>query len=462
MDPRYREVEALGVIFDGSLNCHDRHSGQIEHLNSIAMNKLFTLPVLALSILGMQFSHAQNWTSIPTPVMTNLILYGIDFPPGQDDIGYAGGSNVTYNGKGTVLKTTDQGSTWSVVWSSAVNGTGVSSIFFLNTDTGFAGTQGGELMKTMDGGATWSSFDFDTFNAQGEVNDLAFIDNDNGVLSTVWNGIYSTTDGGATWTPATTNPSVGQMALCYADATTLFSCGNNQTIFKSTDGGANWTSSYQGTFQLVSLGIDFLDANNGMVTSEDGQYFKTTNGGASWTSGTIPNQGGLMRGVVMLDLNDIFVCATPGQVFRTMNGGSTWTDDSGMNPNPSYYSITFTPNGTGFVSGSGSTGGTILKRTPLSTAVERMEVSDLSFRTYPNPVSSSLTVEFATTRSERVDIAVVNGLGEVVLTKRVSPNSGGMTRAEFDLSQFAAGLYTVNLIGDGTVIGTKSVSVVGR
>ena len=314
------------------------------------MNKLFTLPVLALSMLGAQFSNAQNWTSIPTPVMTNLILFGIDFPPGQDDIGYAGGSTLTYNGKGTMLKSIDQGATWNVVWSSGVSGTGITAVHFLNADTGFAGTQAGEIMKTMDGGATWNSFDFDAFNVQGEVNDLEFRDDDNGVLSTIWNGIYYTTDGGATWTPATTSPSLGQMALCYADATTLFSCGNNQSIFKSTDGGANWTSSYSGAIQTVSLGIDFLDANNGMVTSEDGQYFKTTNGGATWTTGTVPNQFGLMRGVVMLDLNDIFVCATPGQVFRTMNGGTTWADDSGVNPNPSYYSITFTPNGTGFVS----------------------------------------------------------------------------------------------------------------
>lgn len=69
------------------------------------MKKSLTLPLLAISVLNAQFSNAQNWTSIPTPVTTNLILYDIDFPAGQNDIGYAGGSNVTYNGHGTVLKT---------------------------------------------------------------------------------------------------------------------------------------------------------------------------------------------------------------------------------------------------------------------------------------------------------------------------------------------------------------------
>lgn len=448
--------------FDLSLQCPVSVHVHIEHKKSSTMNKLFTLPLLAFSFLGAQFANAQNWTSIPTPVTTNLILYGIDFPQGQNDIGYTGGSNVTYNGHGTVLKTVDQGDSWTEVWSSAVSGTGITALYFLNVDTGFAGTQGGNIMKTVDGGTNWTSSDFDLLHDQGDINDLRFHDADHGVLATNYNGIYFTADGGATWVPATTNPSTSQYALCYADATTLFACGNDQSIFKSTDGGATWTSSYQGAPQTVNLGINFLDADNGMVTSEEGQYFKTVDGGANWTPGTIPDQFGLMRGVVMLDLDNIFVCATPGQVFRTMDGGTNWMDDSGMDFDPSYYSITFTPDGTGFVSGSGSTGGTILKRAPMSVDVADLEVADMAFRTYPNPVSNSLTVEFTTLRSERVDITIVNGLGAVVRTKQVASKNGGTTRTTFDLSRFAAGLYTINLTANGAVIGSRNISVVGQ
>lgn len=424
------------------------------------MNKLFTLPLLAFSILGAQFANAQNWMSITTPVTSNLILYDIDFPAGQNDIGYTGGSNVTYNGHGTLLKTTDAGETWTVAWSSATSGTGITTLYFLSADTGFAGTQGGNIMKTVDGGTTWTSTDFDPANDQGDINDIQFHGDDNGVLVTNYNGIYYTTDGGATWVSATTSPSMGQFSLCYADATTLFSCGNSQSIFKSTDGGVTWTSSHSSPSQNVNLGVDFFDANNGMVTSEDGAYFKTTDGGATWTSGTIPNQSGLMHGVVMLNLNDIFVCATPGQVFHTLDGGTTWMDDSGMDFNPSYYAILFTPDGTGFVSGSGATGGTILKRAPETTGMVELKVDDVTLRTYPNPVSSSLTVEFSTPRSERVDMTVVNSLGEVVGTKQVASKNGGTTRTELDLSRLAAGVYTIKLIANGAVIGTRNISVV--
>ncbi len=245
------------------------------------MNKFLVLPFLGLSILGAKSSNGQNWTSIPTPVATNLILFDIQFPEGQDDIGYAGGSHITFNGDGTILKTVDQGETWNVVWSSTVNGTGVTALYFHTEEIGFAGTQGGALMKTTDGGVIWTATDPDPLSDQGEISDLEFHDADHGVLLTQWNGVYITSDGGDNWVPATTGPGLGQLALCYADANTLFACGNDQTIFKSTDGGATWASSYQGAFQVVNLGVDFFDADHGMVTSEEGQYFMTSDGGAS-------------------------------------------------------------------------------------------------------------------------------------------------------------------------------------
>jgi photosystem II stability/assembly factor-like uncharacterized protein len=427
------------------------------------MNTPFPFPLLAISMLAAATTAtAQNWTSIPTPVTTNLILYDIDFPAGQNSIGYAGGSNVTYNGHGTILRSVDEGSSWDIVWSSTASGTGVTALYFLNVDTGFAGTQGGELMMTTDGGTTWTSSDFDGANDQGEIEDVQFRDALHGVLSTGWNGIYTTSDGGVTWTPATTNPATTQYALCYADANTVFACGNDQTIFKSTDGGATWASAYQGSPQTVNLGIDFLDADHGMVTSEEGQYFSTADGGTTWTPGTIPGQSGLMRGVVMLDEENIFVCATPGQVFRTVNGGTTWTDDSGVDFDPSYYAILFTPDGTGFVSGSGATGGTILKRAPITTGLPEHAAADGAIKAWPNPASTMVTVEVAGSWQGQEEITVVNGLGEVVQSTAVTPPSAGPARITVDLTRLSPGLYTVNLSTGSAVTGSQRVCVTVR
>ena len=318
--------------------------------------------------------HAQGWETISTPVTTNLILYDISFPDGQDNIGFTGGSNVTYNGKGKILKTTDQGSNWEVIYESDVNGTGVTSIFFLTTEHGFAGLMGGNVMITTDGGLNWSSSDIDPLTDQGEVGDLEFFDANNGVAVTIWGGIYTTTDGGASWTVATTNY-IGGHDVAYADANTLFAVGNDQKIYKSIDGGKNWSQIYSGTFQQINLGVHFADANNGLVTSEEGAVFVTADGGNTWNNYTVAGQFGLMRGAWVLDENNMYATGTPGQVFKTVDGGMNWTMDSPVDPNPSYYKIKFTANGTGFVCGSGSTGGTILRKLALSVSGETTNVS---------------------------------------------------------------------------------------
>jgi len=305
-----------------------------------------------------------GWESIATPVTNNLILYQMSFPEGQNDIGYTGGSSLTYNGKGKILKTTDQGSTWEVIWENNGNGTGVSSIFFFTPTYGFAGTQGGNLMTTSDGGQNWTSVDIDLNNDQGDILDIEFWDPNNGVIATQYGGVYLTTNGGASWTPAST--SFIAYNLAYADATTVFAVGNSVDIYRSTDGGNTWEVNYDGPGLNVALGIHFADSNHGLATAEEGNIFVTHDGGDTWNNYIVSGQWGLMRGAWVFDENNMYATGTPGQVYKTVDGGVNWTPDSPFDPDPSYYQILFTENGNGFVCGSGSSGGTILRRLVLN------------------------------------------------------------------------------------------------
>ncbi len=342
------------------------------------MNKqLYTFKaaaVFCMLLFVSTFSTAQDWEAIETPVTSNLILYQITFPAGQNTIGYTGGAHQTYNGHGKILKTTDNGASWEVIWEMDVNATGVSAITFLDPQNGFAGTQGGDLMITTDGGDTWTTTDFDPTTDQGEIKDIEFYDTDNGVILTAWGGAYITADGGDTWTQATVNIPGASHEIAYADASTLFAVGNQQKVFKSSDGGHNWTTNYSGPSPwYITTGVHFADANHGMVTSEDGELSVTHDGGDTWSNYIVPGQGGLMRGALVVDENTMYITATPGAVYKSVNGGVDWTLDSPVDPQPSYYTIVMTDNGSLFVSGSGSTGGTILRKTvsvPLSVTAD--------------------------------------------------------------------------------------------
>jgi photosystem II stability/assembly factor-like uncharacterized protein len=322
---------------------------------------------------------AQDWESIATPVTTNLILYDISIPKGQEAIAYTGGSHVTYNGKGTIMKTHDKGTTWEIIYQSNDSGTGVSAINFLNLNKGFAGTQGGSLLTTTDGGENWVSTDFEPNANQGEIRSIAFYDDNNGVLLTGWEGIYITADGGSTWVPATTDIPGAAHLVTYADADNLFAVGNQQVIFKSSDGGHTWSSIFNGPNPAyVSLGVHFADANHGLVVSEEGNVFVTADGGENWTSYIVANQFGLMRGALVVDENVMYATGTPGAVYKTIDGGENWTTETDVDFNPSYYTIKMTEGGTLFVTGSGGTGGTILRKLAVENLTASSDVVNIS------------------------------------------------------------------------------------
>ncbi len=414
----------------------------------------FTLIAIGLFVSA----SAQDWESISTPVNDNLILYDMSFPAGQDDFGFTGGSNVTYNGKGKVLKTEDLGETWEVVWESDENGTGVMSLYFFDTMTGFAGTMGGNLMKTTDGGVNWTSTDIDDSENQGEIKDINFYDANNGALATSWNGIYITSDGGETWTVASTNY-VGAHDLCYGDANNLFACGGSQNIYKSTDGGDTWSFSFQGAngaMQWVNLGVDFVDANNGAVTSEEGDIFITQDGGDTWESSNVTGQFGLMNGLKMISASNIYVCATPGEVFQSIDGGESW-DSETYDFNPSYYKILFTNNGTGFVCGSGSTGGTILKKEVVNVGLN--EAIEIEVSAYPNPTSDQINIEFPFDANENLSVVIINSLGKIVMRETMNA-SEGINRVTLDLNNVSEGHYVISIRNENSILGVRKMQVI--
>lgn len=416
---------------------------------------------LAFSVLmiAISSSNAQTWDVISTPVTTNFILQDIVFPADQSLIGYTGGTNVTYNGKGKVLKTTDGGDTWVIQWESDDSGTGVTSLHFFDTMNGFAGTMSGDIMETIDGGTTWTSSDIDPNAEQGELSDLDFFDDDNGAIVTQWNGIYYTSDGGDTWTVASSNYNTA-IDLHFASSSTVFAVGYDQKIYKSEDGGDTWVFSYQGLngsngSQYINLGVYFLNSMDGIVTSEEGDYFITSDGGDTWTNSSISTQYGLMRSAYMFNTDDIYVCATPGEVFSTNDGGSAWTSEY-YDFAPAFYKITFTSDGTGFVCGSASDGGTILKMDPTGVGIEEMD--GIEAKIFPNPANEYIIIKFEALSIENVVLQMTDSQGKIVLSSSISISVGEVNE-RLDISHLSEGNYLFTLVKENGVQHTSKVQI---
>jgi len=398
------------------------------------MKTLTTLFIAVFLMIGTT-AHSQNWTYV-TNTGTTYILYGMHFPPGQNDIGYGGGMLGTYNGPGVITKTTDGGENWTQIWPTSGSIDGIQAIWFLNDTVGFAGGWNEYFIKTTDGGTTWS-----TISISSDVwyfTDIVFWDDDNGVASArmdpAGQAVFVTSDGGDNWTQATSGINQNVMGLDYADASTLYAVGTEGIVFKSTDGGHNWSNHY--TLGAMLFGVDFADANFGVVGAEE-KMFATNDGGSTWTSYTTGYEH--FYATHASSNGTAYLGGTDENIYKTEDFGVTWNMEHNGPGTSSLYKLRFLPNGTGFASGSQ---GTIIQYSPPFGAAftvdnnntcegNTVQFTDMS---QGSVVSWDWTFEGGTpaTSTDQNPTVTYNSAGSFDVTLEVSDGTNTSTTTETD------------------------------
>ncbi|MFH0992149.1 MAG: YCF48-related protein [bacterium] len=235
---------------------------------------------------------------------------------------------------GTVLKSTNGGSTWAKLPSPKNPGVvgettnPLSSISFINENSGWI-VGDYSIFKTVDGGNTWQ---LQSLGINRDMNAIFFVDANIGYVGGNNGELYKTTNGGANWTKQSLGTGIGTISSIYfINATTGWIAGDF-LIARTTD-GSTWISS--GTFTGKHYNIHFIDANNGFSVGQYGTFFKSNNGGVSWTKITFPSTSVSLYGAFFKDGNTGIVVGgewgssrTTGHVYRTTNGGTSWTEIS--------------------------------------------------------------------------------------------------------------------------------------
>ncbi|HUR54521.1 MAG TPA: glycosyl hydrolase [Gemmataceae bacterium] len=278
--------------------------------------------------------------------------------------------------KGTFVRTTDGGKTWSVgvvpgaekLDFRAVQAFGPTTAYLLSAGPGDAS----RIYKTTDGGKSWvmqfraadpAAF-FDAIAFWNENTGLALGDPIDGRFQ-----LIATDDGGATWKPIAGKgmppalPGEGAFAasgtclIARGEKHAWFATGGAKTarIFRSTDRGRTWevsdTPVAAGIESAGVFSIAFRDNDHGMIVG--GDYRKpdatgataatTSDGGKTWTllDKKLPFRSGVAWA------KDRWVAVgTSGSHFST-DDGATWKELDRENSN----SVGFTPTGEGWAVG---------------------------------------------------------------------------------------------------------------
>ena len=93
-----------------------------------------------------------------------------------------------------------------------------------------------------------------------------------------------------------------------------------------------------------------------------------------------------------------------------------------------------------------------------TVSVEEGELEIASAKIYPNPATDNAAIAYTTTKESDVTINIINSLGEVVYTNTTANVPAGRTVEEVNTTDFANGLYIVNITTDTGKV-TKKLNI---
>lgn len=230
----------------------------------------------------------------------------------NSDTGYAVGD------LGTIIKTDDGGNSWTLQNSGTEKN--LESVYFVDTSIGYSVGDGGVILKTTNGGIEWTVNQVPgVFNTLYLVN---FFNPDNGYIVGSNGVIRKTTNGGVDWINQNSTVTSTLFAASFVNSDTGFVVGSSGKILKTINGGIVWEP--QDSQTIISLySVYFVDADTGYVVGSSGFLAKTTNGGFTWdTLNQLPSS--VLWSIYFTDTNTGYAVGSPGTIFRTSNGGVNW------------------------------------------------------------------------------------------------------------------------------------------
>ena len=293
------------------------------------MKKLFTL----FFFLYLTTTIQAQWTVIP--LANDDAIVGFSFPSPQ--------TGYVVTSKSDILKTTNNGQTWTKIYNSAtqpiLTGYLFNDITFVNETTGYVvGTRylGSDylVMKTTDGGLTWGQPTITSGNAPISTwHSVQFVTPQYGFVVGN-NGLWAkTTDAGLTWLDRTLPDRTDLKDVQFLNAFEGFILSRGGVLYKTTDGGISWTKP---TLPEPFVTSFFLNSQTGFASGYRVMY-KTTNAGQSWQSlGDTVDLGIAANNIRFFDaLNGVLTLN--GQTYKTLDGGKKRLKQAIISPNTSYY-----------------------------------------------------------------------------------------------------------------------------
>jgi photosystem II stability/assembly factor-like uncharacterized protein len=337
-----------------------------------------------------------TWVTLPSG--TSYRLFSIRF--NNENVAYAVGDH------GTILKTVNAGTSWTTLTS----GTNVilRSVCFTDDNTGYVVGDSSCVLKTINGGASWENLN--PFSIVADLYSVDFANDSRGIVAGIGSGFMGialeTTDGGISWASLSTL-SGPLHSVTYSDTSTCFAVGGNvwyrptfSDILRIKDYGSE-TDLHRSNNTACLQSVCFPGANTGYAVGDFGTILKTTDRGGDWTVQD-PGVSLNLVSVSFPDVNTGYAIDALGTILKTSNGG----DPLGI-------------------------------INPVAVA-DRLLI-------YPNPSSGNITIK-TTGKNSPVELTVWNLNGQELINRQITE-----PLTQLNVSSLPAGVYEVKIVGEQEV-----------
>jgi photosystem II stability/assembly factor-like uncharacterized protein len=233
---------------------------------------------------------------------------------------HAGNDLVVVGERGHVLRSSDQGRSWTqVIVPTRALLTGVS---FPDAQHGWAVGHDGVILATSDGGKTWTRQD-DGKDLETVYLDVLFLDPRCGFAVGAYGKFMVTADGGRTWTAAKpSEQEVHYNRLTVSRAGDLYLAGEAGVLLISRDRGATWLKSdvpYDGSL----FGALPVDPARVIIHGLRGHILRSDDRGTTWKEEPNP-VAVLVMGSARLSSGMILLAGQGGNFFLSRDDGLTF------------------------------------------------------------------------------------------------------------------------------------------
>jgi len=359
---------------------------------------------------------------------------------------------------GIIMKTTDNGLTWAEQLSGLTNTLYGLSTFDANNS--FTVGENGTILKTTDGGNTWviviSGVTVHLYDVEALALDNIFVCGENGT-------ILNSTDAGDTWNPVANSSAEILNDIKFYNSSLGFIVGNNGTVLKTEDGGLTWNlmSFPLNNSQLNSVAIASSSVIS-VVGNVDGNVailYRSDDGGNTW----LPYEEQFSAGTNLYDIlyfnaNDGILTGNNGMILKTDNGGLSWFQTHSTAQATDFYSVSFGDINNGISVGANGTeiyttdgGFTWSQAPPMNNpVVKNQNPNKISASNYPNPFNPSTKISFVLPKAGNIVVSVFDITGKEIKRLFDGYASSGTQEYTFNAANLSSGVYFYSITAEGS------------